>query len=70
LPTCPTISLSPSPAIADHEHIPIPKIAQQQCDYEGELTIVIGRDAENVSEEDALDYMAAYTAGNDVSARD
>jgi 2-keto-4-pentenoate hydratase/2-oxohepta-3-ene-1,7-dioic acid hydratase in catechol pathway len=32
--------------------------------------MVIGRDAENVSEEDALDYEAAYTAGNDVSARD
>ncbi|KAK4999982.1 hypothetical protein LTR66_001070 [Elasticomyces elasticus] len=31
---------------------------------------MIGQDAKNVSEEDALDYVAAYTAGNDVSARD
>lgn len=57
--------------MANHnEAIPIPRIAQSQCDYEGELTIVIGRDAKNVSEEDALDYVAAYTVGNDVSARD
>jgi 2-keto-4-pentenoate hydratase/2-oxohepta-3-ene-1,7-dioic acid hydratase in catechol pathway len=31
--------------------------------------MVIGRDAKNVSKEDALDYVAAYTAGNDVSSR-
>jgi len=31
---------------------------------------VIGKDAKNVAEADALEYVAAYTAGNDVSARD
>ena len=30
---------------------------------------MIGRDAKNVSEEEALDFVAAYTAGNDVSSR-
>jgi len=34
------------------------------------LTILIGKDAKNVSEAEALNYVAAYTAGNDVSARD
>jgi transcription initiation factor TFIIH subunit 2 len=43
---------------------------QSQLDYEGELTVVIGRDAKNVSAEDALDYVLGYTAGNDLSARD
>jgi 2-keto-4-pentenoate hydratase/2-oxohepta-3-ene-1,7-dioic acid hydratase in catechol pathway len=38
-------------------------------DYEGELTVVIGRDVKNVSEENALDYVLGYTAGNDLSAR-
>jgi 2-keto-4-pentenoate hydratase/2-oxohepta-3-ene-1,7-dioic acid hydratase in catechol pathway len=38
-------------------------------DYEGELTVLIGKDAKNVSEENALDYVLGYTAGNDVSAR-
>lgn len=31
--------------------------------------MIIGKDALNVSEEDALDYVLGYTAGNDVSAR-
>ncbi|THY21640.1 hypothetical protein D6D01_06560 [Aureobasidium pullulans] len=61
----------PGTTIADtNEAIPIPQIAQSQCDYEGELCILIGKDAKNVSEEDALKYVAAYTVGNDVSARD
>jgi 2-keto-4-pentenoate hydratase/2-oxohepta-3-ene-1,7-dioic acid hydratase in catechol pathway len=31
--------------------------------------VVIGKDAKDVSEADALDYVAAYTAGNDISSR-
>jgi len=38
--------------------------------YEGELAIVIGRTAKNVSKENALDYVLGYTCANDVSARD
>lgn len=34
------------------------------------MTVLIGRDGKNISEADALDYVAAYTASNDVSARD
>lgn len=30
---------------------------------------MIGRDAKDVSEADALDYVAAYTCGNDISSR-
>lgn len=48
----------------------IPKIAQDdQADYEGELCLVIGKDAKDVSVEKALDYVAAYTCGNDISSR-
>jgi 2-keto-4-pentenoate hydratase/2-oxohepta-3-ene-1,7-dioic acid hydratase in catechol pathway len=39
-------------------------------DYEGELAVVIGRDAKNVSKADALRYVFGYTIANDVSARD
>lgn len=39
-------------------------------DWEAELTVVIGRTARNVSVADALSYIAAYTIGNDLSARD
>ena len=42
----------------------------EAVDYEGELVAVIGDEARNVSEENALDYVAGYTIGNDVSARD
>ena len=52
------------------DDVEIPKIAQDdQADYEGELTIVIGKDAKNVSEEDALEYVLGYTVADDVSAR-
>ena len=39
-------------------------------DYEGELVVVMKRDARNVPRERALDYVLGYTCGNDVSARD
>ncbi|KAM0708952.1 hypothetical protein Q7P35_002988 [Cladosporium inversicolor] len=59
---CPTVYTKPAPAIADHgAAIPIPEVAQEQADYEGELTILIGRDAYDVSPEDALDYVAALS---------
>jgi 2-keto-4-pentenoate hydratase/2-oxohepta-3-ene-1,7-dioic acid hydratase in catechol pathway len=41
-----------------------------QVDYEGELVVIVGRDARNVSRDRALDYVLGYTCGNDVSARD
>ncbi len=37
--------------------------------YEGELVIVIGRRAKDVSPENALDFVFGVTAGNDVSER-
>lgn len=39
-------------------------------DYEGELVVVIGKTCKNASKDHALDYVAGYTCGNDVSARD
>lgn len=39
-------------------------------DYEAELVVVIGRQAKKVAREHALDYVAGYMCGNDVTARD
>jgi 2-keto-4-pentenoate hydratase/2-oxohepta-3-ene-1,7-dioic acid hydratase in catechol pathway len=39
-------------------------------DFEGEVAVIIGRRASEVSEEDALDYVAALAPLNDVTARD
>jgi 2-keto-4-pentenoate hydratase/2-oxohepta-3-ene-1,7-dioic acid hydratase in catechol pathway len=38
--------------------------------HEGELVVVIGRIAKQVSEADAADYVFGYTVGNDVTAVD
>lgn len=42
----------------------------QKMDYEAELVMVIGRRCQNVSADQALDYVLGYTNGNDLSARD
>lgn len=55
--------------IASGAAIVLPKVSDQ-VDYEGELAVIIGRRAKNVSEADALSYVAGYSAFNDVSARD
>jgi 2-keto-4-pentenoate hydratase/2-oxohepta-3-ene-1,7-dioic acid hydratase in catechol pathway len=39
-------------------------------DYELELAVVIGRDGQNINEEDAADHIFGYTILNDISARD
>jgi len=44
--------------------------AIDEVDYEVELGVVIGRTAKDVSAADARDYVAGYTAINDVSGRD
>ncbi|MFF5818049.1 fumarylacetoacetate hydrolase family protein [Lysinibacillus capsici] len=42
----------------------------EKLDYEGELAVIIGKKARNVSEESALDYVVGYTVSNDITARD
>jgi len=42
----------------------------EQVDYEAELVVVIGEEARRVDPEDAMDHVAGYLVGNDVSARD
>ncbi|OUL08543.1 5-carboxymethyl-2-hydroxymuconate isomerase [Sedimentibacter sp. SX930] len=57
-------------ALAAHkEGIPIP-VNTSKVDYEVELVAVIGKKAYCVSPEEALEHVAGYTIGNDVTARD
>jgi 2-keto-4-pentenoate hydratase/2-oxohepta-3-ene-1,7-dioic acid hydratase in catechol pathway len=42
----------------------------QYADWEGELAVIIGRRARQVSEAEALKFVAGYTPANDFSARD
>lgn len=42
----------------------------KELDYEGELSVVIGKDVKNLApNENSLDYVLGFTVGNDVSAR-
>lgn len=38
-------------------------------DFEGELVVVIGREAKQIAEEDALNYVAGFCIGQDISDR-
>ncbi|KAL2837452.1 hypothetical protein BJX68DRAFT_259581 [Aspergillus pseudodeflectus] len=70
-PPFPFIFFKPNTTVHDHgAPVVIPRIAQDdQADYEGELCMVIGKDAKDVPVSEALSYVAAYTAGNDISSR-
>ena len=41
----------------------------ESCDYEGEVVVVIGKQAKNVPEDRAWEFVAGLTCGNDVSDR-
>ena len=71
LPNVPVLFFKPSTSLADpSEIIPITETAQnEEMDYEVELAVIIGKQAKNVSEEDAYDYILGYTCANDLTAR-
>jgi 2-keto-4-pentenoate hydratase/2-oxohepta-3-ene-1,7-dioic acid hydratase in catechol pathway len=50
--------------------IKLPVESAKKFDYEVELVMVIGKEAKNVSEADALSYVAGYATANDFTARD
>lgn len=61
---------SPSSVIGNDDDIVLPASHPDMIDWEGEFAAVIGRTCHDVSEADALDYVAGYTILHDVSARD
>lgn len=70
IPKYPVIFTKPRDALAGpFDDVHVHPDAQPMLDYEGELCVVMARDAKNVSESNALDYVLGFTVGNDVSAR-
>jgi len=59
----------PTSIVGTEADILMPSDAQN-LHYEGEMVVVIGREARDVSVADARDYVFGVTAGNDVSERD
>jgi len=69
-PKNPELFLKPPSCVLEPEGtIVIPK-GRADVHYEGELVIVIGTRAKDVSKAEALSCVFGYTCGNDVSARD
>lgn len=52
-----------------YDDIVLPRRGEQH-DWELELAVVIGRHGRDISEKDALDYVAGYTIANDLTTRD
>ena len=69
-PKMPVLFMKPRTAITGPNSKIIKRSYVNQLDYEGELAIVIGKRAQNVSLSEAFDYIFGYTIFNDVSARD
>ena len=64
---------SSTTVVGQGDNIVIPKGAIEEgvkIQPEAELALVIGKDCKGATQENALDYVFAYTCGNDVSARD
>jgi 2-keto-4-pentenoate hydratase/2-oxohepta-3-ene-1,7-dioic acid hydratase in catechol pathway len=59
----------PTALIGHGDTIVLPPVSHE-VDYEAELVIVIGRRGRNLKADEALAYVAGYTVGHDVSARD
>jgi 2,4-didehydro-3-deoxy-L-rhamnonate hydrolase len=59
----------PSAVVGPQAPICLPR-GVEKPDWELELVVVIGRKARHVCREDALSYVAGYTVGNDISARE
>lgn len=70
IPTTPVLFSKFANALSGHgQTVSLPREARE-FDYEVELVIVIGQEAKDVAEEEALSYVFGYTAGNDLSVRD
>jgi 2-keto-4-pentenoate hydratase/2-oxohepta-3-ene-1,7-dioic acid hydratase in catechol pathway len=70
LPEEPIIFIKPPTSVVGHLDDIIYPASSSQVDFEGELGIVLSKEARNVKSEDAADYIGGYTALNDVTARD
>ena len=70
LPAAPTYFHKPVTALNSHRGAVVRPAGCKWLNYEGEIVIVIGRTCRNVSPEEAGDYIAGYTIGNDYGLHD
>lgn len=70
VPRQPLLFFKPNTSVIGPGDTIVRPAVSQDTQWEGELAVVIGRIAKNVTAENALDYVFGYTVANDVTARD
>jgi 5-oxopent-3-ene-1,2,5-tricarboxylate decarboxylase/2-hydroxyhepta-2,4-diene-1,7-dioate isomerase len=70
LPSSPTYFHKPVTALNSHKGAVVRPVGCKWLNYEGEIVIVIGRTCRNISPDQAGDYIAGYTVGNDYGLHD
>jgi len=70
LPSAPTYFQKPLSALNAHKGAVVRPEGCKWLNYEGEIAIVIGRTARNVSPKEAGEYIAGYTIANDYGLHD
>ncbi|HOJ33562.1 MAG TPA: fumarylacetoacetate hydrolase family protein [Candidatus Hydrogenedentes bacterium] len=70
IPKYPVLFMKNPRAVTGHlQPICIPKVCDDEVDYEAELVVILKKSGRDIPKEKALEYVLGYTAGNDVSAR-
>jgi 5-oxopent-3-ene-1,2,5-tricarboxylate decarboxylase/2-hydroxyhepta-2,4-diene-1,7-dioate isomerase len=70
LPDAPTYFHKPTSSLNAHKGAVVRPERCQWLNYEGEVAIVIGRNCRNIAPEEAGEYIAGYTIGNDYGLHD
>lgn len=70
LPGYPLIFLKPATSIIGHGDPIVYPWQTKELHFEGELAVVIKKEARKVSKDNAADYIEGYACANDVTARD
>ncbi len=70
LPPAPTYFHKPITALNSHKGAVVRPAGCKWLNYEGEIVIVIGKTCRNISPEEASEYIAGYTVGNDYGLHD
>lgn len=70
LPAAPTYFQKPVTALNSHDGAVVRPQGCKWLNFEGEIVIVIGRTTRNISPDQAGDYIAGYSIGNDFGLHD
>jgi 5-oxopent-3-ene-1,2,5-tricarboxylate decarboxylase/2-hydroxyhepta-2,4-diene-1,7-dioate isomerase len=70
LPPAPTYFMKPVTALNSHNGTIVRPQGCKWLNYEGEIVIIIGKTARNISPEEAGEYIAGYSVGNDYGLHD